>query len=307
MEKVRIIAFANDHNEPMLLNLIKSLKKYNYDYDIIGQGVKWTGFMTKINGYLNYISGMKNNQIIAIVDAYDVIVCGSSDQFISKYKSYGKPLVIGSETFCGCNCIPVDNWWHTNSSTSGRVKKGQLQYVNSGFCVGTVKSLKKALNFMLELGIGDDQEALCTYVNKYPEEVALDTNAYLVANITQFEFGYLDFREGRIYNKLTGNNPLFVHTPGKTGDFMIRSNYVGSRILGDEYVTTPYSETASCALKKIPMVLRKGYKIITPIIVLFLIIVIILAIYNPKLLGLFLLVLFVFIILFIMFYSVRYL
>lgn len=299
MEKVKIVAFANDHNEPMLLNLIKTLQKYDYDYEIIGKGIKWTGFMTKINGYLNHVSKMHPDQIVAIVDAYDVLACGPSSEFISKYRSYNKSLVIGSETFCGTNCIPVDNWWKYNSSIS----KGKLQYLNSGFCVGTAKSLKKALNYMIELNIDDDQEALCKYVNKYPKEVALDINGFLVANITQLDFGSLDFKDGKIYNKLTGNNPLFVHIPGKTGDFMLRSDYAGQHILGQEYIRTPYTETLSGAIKKIPMLCRKGYKIIIPILLILLFIIVILSIYNPRLLILFVLIVIILLVLLITCYS----
>ena len=48
MPRVKIIAFANNHDEPMLINFIRSLEKFGYDYMIVGKGVKWVNFMTKI-------------------------------------------------------------------------------------------------------------------------------------------------------------------------------------------------------------------------------------------------------------------
>lgn len=296
--QVKIIAFANDPNEPMLINFIRSLKKFGYDYAIIGNGIKWENFMTKIRECLKYIKTLNPHQLVAIVDAYDVMATGPSDEFIAKYKSYGKPLVVGSETYCGSNCIPLDSFWITD-------KRPNLQYANGGFYVGPAWKVSQLFNFMLTLGTGDDQEALCTYINNYSEEVALDTKAKLVGNITQFDFGHLDFHaeKGRIYHKLTNEYPLFIHTPGKTGDLMVRTNYVGTHVLGKDYQLTPYSVTATEIYRKIPMFFRKNYKILIPIILMLVLIIGVLAYYSPKLLALFLLLIVIAVISLIFFYS----
>jgi hypothetical protein len=292
MTNLKIIAFATDPNEPMLINLINSLEKYGYDYVVIGKDIKWEGFMTKIKGYLNYISKLNPNQLVAIADAYDVMAAGPVDEFISKYKSYGKPIIVGSETFCGPNCIPVDNWWKDKI-------RPKLQYANSGFCVAPAYYMIKLLNYMLSLNITDDQIAICNYINAYPEEVALDIKAELVSNITQLDFHYLDFQNERIYNKLTDSYPCFVHTPGKSVDFMIRTNYVGTHILGNNYQYTSYSDTFNAFTER--AYLRfKGLWIV--ILIIILIIIIFLAFYSIKLLLVFLAI----IILLILFYSRRF-
>jgi hypothetical protein len=288
---VKIIAFANDHNEPMLINFINSLKKYGYDYSIIGKDVKWENFMTKIKGYLNYVKSLYSNQLIAIVDAYDVIATGPSDEFISRYKSYGKSLVVGSEIYCGPACIPVDNWWKDKEKT-------KLQYANSGFFVGPVWHIIEVLEFMLSLNITDDQIAMCNYINTYPEKVALDIKTKLVANILPLDFHYLNFQNERIYHKYTDEYPLFVHTPGKYTDLMIRSNYVGSHVLEKDYQYTPLAYITNEIVKKIPNAV-KNHKTIVGIVLLLLLIVIILGYYNPKLLIVFFILLITVLILFL--------
>ena len=274
---VKIVAFANDPDEPMLVNFIRSLQKYNYDYKIVGTGVKWENFMTKIKGCLDYIRTLDPTQLIVIVDAYDVLATGPSDELVKKYQSYGKSLVVGSETYCGANCIPVDNWWQSRP-------QGKIRYANGGFYMGPVSKILQILNFMLVLGIKDDQEALCTYVNTYPEDIALDTGTKLVANITPLDFHYLDFQNGRIQHKLTNEYPCFVHTPGKTGDVMIRTNYVGMHVLGDDYNKTPLPITFNEMVKKIPVFFQKNYKVLLTVIVLLLVLLALILFYNPKIL-----------------------
>lgn len=118
MKTVKMVTFANDLNEPMLINFIKSLQKYNYDYAIIGKGQKWEGYMTKIKGYLDYVKTLKSDQLVICVDAYDVFATGPPDELIKKYYSYEKSLLVGSEVYCGDNCIPVDNWWKDKNSAN---------------------------------------------------------------------------------------------------------------------------------------------------------------------------------------------
>ena len=155
MSKVKIIAFANDPNEPMLVNFINSLKKYDYDYAIIGNGMKWENFMTKIKECLRYIKTLNSNQIVAIVDAYDVMATGPSSEFMSRYKSYGKEIVVGSETYCGSNCIPLDTFW-------GDKQRSKLQYANGGFYVGPSGKICKLLEYMLSIDTGIEAIHLLT-------------------------------------------------------------------------------------------------------------------------------------------------
>ena len=281
---VKIVAFANDAKEPMLINLVRSLEKYNYDYKIVGIGSKWEGFMTKIKGYLEYTKTLDPNQLVVITDAYDVLATGPPGELISNYKSYGKPLVVGAESYCGKNCIPVDKWW--NSEKGKEREKGKLRYVNSGFFMGPAYIITKTLNYMVSLGISDDQEALCIYVNDYPDSVSLDINAHLISNITPFDFRYLDydFNKNRIVNKLTDTYPAFVHTPGKTGDLMIRTNYVGSHVLGEDYSLTPTNSTFNELINKFPTFVMKNFTIIFFVFALIVIILILLVAYAPLLL-----------------------
>jgi hypothetical protein len=277
----------------MLGNFIKSLKKYNYDYAVIGEGQKWTGFMTKIKGYRDYIKELKSNQLVACVDAYDVLATGPPDELIRKYYSYDKSILVGTESLCIPPYIPVDNWWKFQGKD-----KTRLCHINSGFFMGPAKNMVKVLNYMLSLEnkshpltTEDDQVALAHYINEYPDDVALDTDAKIVANISVVLFHHIDFQNDRIYHNLTDEYPCFTHTPAKLTDLMTRTNYVGSHVLGDDYQSTSYSTIFNGLINKIEV------KYI--IIIIFLaIIALLLAYYFPILLVIIIIILIIFIFLY---------
>lgn len=166
--------------------------------------------------------------------------------------------------------------------------------------MGPSSIMIKVLTYMLALGIEDDQKALCIYVNNYPEDVALDTKAKVVANITPSILQYIDFQNGRIKNKLTDEYPCFSHTPGKMTDLMIRTNYVGNHVLGNNYQRTPHLVKINTLFKILRTKFKKEY-IIT--IIASLIIIGLLAYYNPKLLYILIIILIAIVFLLLVFYS----
>lgn len=234
--KLLILAFANDKNI-LLTNLKYSLKKYGYEYKIIGDGIKWVNFMTKIKECYDYINNLEDDYIISIIDAYDILACDSPDVLLSKFLSYNSKIVIGAENDCGGNCVPLVNYFKNNN------KKSRYKYANGGFYIGYKQDILFMLEYILDLNISDDQIGLGKYINDYPENIYLDTDGDFISNVN-IRSSYFDtyWINGRVKNIKTKKFPCFVHTPSIQYDFHNRMDYFGYRILGNKYKTYTYKQ-----------------------------------------------------------------
>ena len=231
--KLLMLTFANNKNI-LLDNLIFSFKKYNYEYKVIGYGVKWVNFMTKINACYDYLINLDGYDIICIVDSYDVLACDYSDILVSKFLDYKKRIVVGAENACGGNCVPLDNYYKNKN------KKGRYTYVNGGFYMGYKNDIIHMLKYILNLNISDDQIGLGKYINKYPRNIAVDENGLLVSNINIYG-SYFDtyWVNNKVKNIKTREYPCLIHTPSIQYDLHSRMDYFGDKILGKKY--TKYS------------------------------------------------------------------
>ncbi len=269
IDEVTIVTFANDSNVAMLKNLIATMNDYHYRYQVIGQGVKWTGFMTKITAYRDYAQQQPQDSIIAIIDGYDMFCTGPPSELITRYKAYNKPIVVGAETYCGANCIPVKNWW-----SQAQEKQGKVRHCNSGFIMGRSQEMVMMLNYMMSLGIDDDQIAFCTFAERYPSLIALDTASGMVANVTPVDFHHVAWDDTikRITYRSANTTPCFVHTPGRTGDLMIRTNFIGRSVLGERYIPTSLKEFWRDYSGKVPVFFERNFiSLLFGILILFII------------------------------------
>lgn len=265
MTDIFVISFANKKNI-LSSNLENTLKKYNYDYEIIGDGLKWENFMTKIRECYKYIKSNKDfnkNTVIAIVDCYDLFACDSPKKLIKKFKSFDKKIVAGAESMCLGNCIPLNSYYRYHDMK----KNHPYQYANGGFYIGYKEYILDMLHFMLKLNNPDDQIALCKYINKYPKNVGIDTTGSMVSNITLYSYfdSYWNKKKNKVKNTLTNEYPCFVHTPGADLDCKYRYDYFGEKILG-----TKHKSDKTNNVKK----MISNYKYVVLIIIILLILLI---------------------------------
>lgn len=232
-KELLVLSYANKDNV-YLHNYINSLKKYKYNYKIIGNNEKWENFITKIKACYNYLIDMNiDYDLICITDSYDVLSCGNVDEFLHKFKSFNKDIVFSAETNCTSGkCIYLNNYYNSNKLTG-------YKYLNSGFYIGKYKSIINLLEFILNesklSGITDDQFLCCLYVQKNPENVGLDTECKLIGTICYNIFDY-KWYNNRVYNKKTKQYVCFIHTPCMNSDFSYRLNYFGNKILKQQYI-----------------------------------------------------------------------
>ena len=75
VRKMHVITIATDEND-WLNNWKSSAKKWGYQYSILGKGREWKGFSTKIKLIIEFLLERDPEEIIAIVDAYDLLFTG---------------------------------------------------------------------------------------------------------------------------------------------------------------------------------------------------------------------------------------
>lgn len=238
-----ILAFANEKNI-LSENLENSLIKYEYNYKIIGEGLKWVNFMTKIKTCYDFII-QTDYDLIAIIDAYDVIACDGPDVLIKKFLKFDKDIVVGAENYCGGNCIPLDRYYEKTKR-----EKGPYMYANGGFYIGYKKNILSMLKYILSLGISDDQIGLGRYINKYPYDICLDGNGTLISNVVVSSYFDTYYVDNRVKNIKTKEYPCFIHTPGIQLDLYNRMDYFGKKVLGKKYKKYTSSEKFSCFYNK---------------------------------------------------------
>lgn len=177
---------------PTLENFLRSLRKHKFKYTWLGKNTEWTNFKDKSK--LIYENIPDNDDIVIISDAYDVLVNRNCEEIEESFKSYKKPIVVGSEWYCGSkkNCKPIQHYWdHLKYEPSKK-------YLNAGFLMGVSKEIKEMYKFLKEKD--DDQYAMATYLLENKDKFAVDHANHLVQNVHFFD--------------RTMENPFFFHFPG---------------------------------------------------------------------------------------------
>lgn len=198
---------------PKTKYLQESEKLFNCKINYING--KWHGWYSKIDGIKDFINNCRDNDIIILVDAHDVILSGDIEEIYNKFKSYKCDILFGAEL----NCYPLFLKKDMDKIMPVDIKN---KYINSGGYVGYVSSIKKML-YWKEL---DDLKEICkdggdqTYVMKFYIEhhdklnLKLDINSSIFQNMHLILWKELEINNGRVYNKIMKTYPCFVHFNG---------------------------------------------------------------------------------------------
>lgn len=250
---VHTITYANHTNNQGYTNFVNSMRKHNQEYRIVGGGDKWDGFITKMLGCLRALEGYPDNDIVAIIDCFDVMATnGPHDKLEARFLRFNKPIVFGVESrafLFSSNGIKLTKWWNKSKSAFGRNKDNCS--VNGGTVMGYVYALKHMLDHSIREGFTDDQLAYHHYTEKYPEKIGLDLGSTIFGNYPLLDWFRFCKHQGKILDTKSLHYPCFVHIPGSSGDFNCRMNYIGKSVLGNQYIDTPISEVCITAWKKI--------------------------------------------------------
>ena len=223
--KVKIVCVATESNS-FLEDWKESARIWGFDFDIIGLNYTWTGFEIKMQLVKTYLKGVHRDTIIAVVDAYDLLLCGPPSELVEKYMRLtgGKSLAVGGESICFLNT-------HNHNQF---VNNSKYRFLNGGFVMGKPEQLEDAYTYVLNETPYDDQLGLGRYFDQFPSKVTVDGNQELVANTsTVHEIELVS--EGRLKHTETHSTPVVIHFPFMYKDLGKRSETFRTHIL-DNYV-----------------------------------------------------------------------
>jgi len=174
----------------------------------------WTGFFGKLKCILKAIKSIPNDDIICVIDGFDVIVAGGPEEIISKFKAYDCDILFGAEL----NCWPGE---YAEKYPNLGIKNG-YKFVNGGGFIG----YKWALMQMYTWKDISEVERICKaftdqgyfieYLTEYrhARKLKLDCCVEIFQNMFSVDWSEITIRNGRVVNLLTNTTPAIIHFNG---------------------------------------------------------------------------------------------
>lgn len=221
----------------------QTVKRWNYAYTSLGEGVKWEGFVTKMALLTEYFRSLLDSDgedasnvgatLYVVADAYDLVFTGPPEELLEKYLQFKVPIVVGSERTCFGNCLPT-------TCPAPNTDTGRL-FVNGGCVMGGAQDLFEYYGWGTLNSPADDQIAMSKYRNLFCDLIGLDFNAEIVLNYVDAVDVLTPIGDGRLSLRTKGSGPpvtpCIIHCPGIYQDLGKRWNFVLSHIIPD-YIPT---------------------------------------------------------------------
>jgi hypothetical protein len=229
---IRVISYGT--NKQAYFDLfIESCIRYNIEPVIIGWGEPWIGFGKKLTDIRDYASSLPEDEVILVVDPFDVIFLCGLDEIEEKFIKSGTRLLCGALKL-GKTMRKVYNVEFNKTGRPTPATQYGYDSVNVGTWITTAGYAVTLINrFVSEFGMTPvtmDQDLFtAVYINN-PAEVSLDWSCEIFHNLffknlftRKPNLEDIEFRDGRIYNTSTGTYPCVVHASGNT--FMEKLGY----------------------------------------------------------------------------------
>jgi len=225
--QLHIITFANE-SKYYYPYLIKSINKYNYNLITLGKNIKWINFIeTKCRAILDEINNYNNNDIVCIIDGFDVICVRDLNELINDFIKITEReqcrIVAGSDKQISIFNKIVASVFFTNKIYSN--------IINGGTYIGYVEDIKKMLSYVINndyYNTGDDQILINKYNLLNPKEIYIDKNTEIFFSIFDPKSNlkkYINIHNNSVYHN--NNKPFFIHAAGNglMNDILIDLKY----------------------------------------------------------------------------------
>ena len=192
--------------------LKESCKRNGYDLQVLGYGEKWGGFNWRFKIIIDYLKTLPENDIVCVVDGYDVVCCRDLKELESVF------LDINKKTDCKMIIAEENHIRYFNKLTSqlffGMYKN---MCINAGTYIGRSSDLLDMLPNIYNIDgrdDADDQQLILKYCQSTTNEIHCDKDNMLFATIVNplDEIDrFLDIHDGTVSYK--GSHPFFIHAP----------------------------------------------------------------------------------------------
>ena len=223
MLSLHVFTIASDQEKTAILRTTAEWSKLNIE---IIPWNHWNGFTDKIYAMKQVLDFIPDGDIVAFVDAYDVLCMSDEKEILDKFFSYNCEIVFSSEV----NCYPGENQSKYDEIQSSTAYK----YVNSGGYIGYVRALRQMFAWKTDqeiediCALGGDQHFFTQYYLHHYDEmsshlslhhmkgglVCLDEYQRIFQSLYKVTLRSFVFLEGRLYNHVLKTYPCFVHFNG---------------------------------------------------------------------------------------------
>ena len=256
-----VVSYCNKYKSENFENtrrFVETLENNKWQYHILGEGEIWKGFSYRMRTYKNFLNTLHPNKIVVVSDAHDVYCLRRPDCLISEFKNYNKGMIVGLEIFAEGSPIFFKDkdyfqvtwlgpYFKYNNIDYNKITK---KYVNAGLIVGYAKDIINFYEWSLNNNYTDDQLALGSYMNTFPDKVFVDLNNNMIHTVTSFVNGGIhtvnQFKDSPSLNQLIGQSSYFLHIPGsgisKGQDFLYNVVYKILLLINFNIVQNLYSE-----------------------------------------------------------------
>ena len=191
---------------------------------ILGMESVWTSYFDKYEILYQNLNQFDPNDILCLVDAYDVIMIDNAEKLKNKFIDFvsihGRKIIMAHETFDdvkinGSNIPIVCDVFSFLLNTTFSDFKG----VNPGTTLGFVSDIKIMIEQLRKYKdtINDDQIIVNKYIKEYPDVIHDDINREFFS----LSYEILDLPE---FDNISG---FFIHRPGNLpfGEFLRNNGY----------------------------------------------------------------------------------
>ena len=174
------------------------------------------------------MSSFDPEQLIMVVDAYDVVLLPCRRSVVEAFRASGKRLLVSAEKNCwpvGSPCAVCGGHSSSGSADHEACASG-FPNLNSGGYMGTAAAISDAFEWIARNGhrrseMNDDQGALWQYYRAFPDRVGLDHrqsiwSVLLGSAISSFRVLPAAEPCGRIYSSYIDDEVCFLHANGNS-------------------------------------------------------------------------------------------
>lgn len=165
----------------------------------------WMGNVDKIF-YLKRYLKKNNDREFLCMDAYDMAVLGTPEEFEEKRNVFTKPIVFSTEKNC---------WPNKSKESLYPESESTWKYLNAGQFFGNSSELIQLIEKNNLPSSGPDQWWIVERFLKNQDKIELDYNCVLFQNLYMQKYEDFYYKEGRLYNTQSKSCPIFIHGSGK--------------------------------------------------------------------------------------------
>ena len=190
--------------------LIQSCQQHQINLEILGMNEPYLGNGTKLLRIQEYIENLEEDEIVMVVDAYDVLIVADKEVILQKFLDMQSPLIMSTEK----NCFPRKRLAnrYPNSPTP-------FKYINTGGFIGYVRNLKALLKELSPINLKQgDQGQVSPYFLKNQYAFTLDYHCNIFLSLYEVDKNELeiDTNKGVVHCHTTLTDPCVIHANGKS-------------------------------------------------------------------------------------------